>query len=213
MNKPDQALANYIARLGVENQAVLDAIAKVPRAAFVDPVLQTRAYEDTALPIAAGQTISQPSLVARMLALMLAGKSKLHRVLEIGTGSGYQTALLSYLADEVYSIERIKVLLDQANEHFVALKLKNIKTRYGDGYLGWSEYAPYDGIIVTAAAPQVPAALLAQLYQNGGRLLIPVGEHYQWQALQCITRHHDQYEKKSVDTVAFVPMLSGKTLD
>jgi protein-L-isoaspartate(D-aspartate) O-methyltransferase len=191
---------------GVRDERVLDAIRAVPRHIFVDEALSSRAYEDTALPIGAGQTISQPYVVARMTEALIAGGS-LRRVLEIGTGCGYQTAILSRFAVEVYSIERIQSLLTQARRRLRDLGIRNVRLRHGDGEQGWPEHAPYDGILVAAAPATVPAALVAQL-ADGGRLVIPLG-HGNAQDLKLITRSGDELEEQILDRVAFVPMVSG----
>ncbi len=177
----------------------------MPRHIFVDEALASRAYEDTALPIGAGQTISQPYVVARMTEALVA-EGALDRVLEIGTGCGYQTAILSRFANEVYSIERIQTLLDQARQRMRELKIYNVRLRHGDGEKGWPEYAPYDGILVTAAPPTIPRALVDQL-SDGGRLVIPVG-HGPAQDLKLLTRSGDNMEEHILERVAFVPMVS-----
>jgi len=191
---------------GIRDQRVLDVIRAVPRHIFVDEALSSRAYEDTALPIGAGQTISQPYVVARMTEALVAGGS-LDRVLEIGTGCGYQTAILSRFAAEVYSIERIQSLLAQARRRLHDLNIHNVHLRHGDGEKGWPEHAPYDGILVAAAPASVPVALIDQL-GDGGRLVIPLG-HGNAQDLKLITRSGDELEEQILDRVAFVPMVSG----
>lgn len=210
MSTKDEKLAELAAMSGVKNSAILKAVVATPREQFLGSHQEKCAHADEALPIDCGQTISQPSLVARMTELMMGGCEKIHKALEIGTGSGYQAAILSHIVDEVYTIERIKPLLNQAQSRFKTLGLTNIKTLYGDGYLGWSEHAPYDGIIVTAAATEVPDALLAQLSEKGGRMIIPIGEQLMWQRLQLIVRHQDQYETILYNSVVFVPMLHGR---
>lgn len=192
---------------GISDEHVLHAMRQVKREDFVDPQCQAYAYCDTSLPLKAGQTISQPYVVARMTEALLGQQAKLQRVLEIGTGSGYQAAILSHLADEVYSIERIKVLYDCALQHLQPFK--NVHLLYGDGYQGWPEHAPYDGIIVTAAANKVPEALKQQLAE-AGRLVMPVGEPGS-QRLQVLTKRADSYTIQFLDYVLFVPMLTGKT--
>ena len=209
MSTEEKKLAQYIASLGVKNKEVLEALELVPRRQFVSPQYRFCAYEDEALPIECGQTLSQPSLVARMTELILGDREKVHRMLEIGTGSGYQAALLSHVADDVYSVERVGALLDQARQRFESLKLDNIHTLHGDGFLGWKKYAPYDGIIVTAAAQAVPQNLLEQLSEAGGCMVIPIGQSAIGQVLQLITRQKDTYETQSLDAVVFVPMLPG----
>jgi protein-L-isoaspartate(D-aspartate) O-methyltransferase len=186
---------------GIRDERVLDAIRAVPR-----HMLSSRAYEDTALPIGAGQTISQPYVVARMTEALRAG-GPLERVLEIGTGCGYQTAILARFATEVYSIERIQSLLAQARQRMHDLKIHNVRMRHGDGENGWSEHAPYDGILVTAAPASVPSALIDQLGDRG-RLVIPLG-HGQAQDLKLITRSGDELKAQILERVAFVPMVSG----
>lgn len=191
---------------GIRDERVLDAIRAVPRHIFVDEALSSRAYEDTALPIGAGQTISQPYVVARMTEALVAG-GVLDRVLEIGTGCGYQTAILSRFAAEVYSIERIQSLLAQARQRMHDLKILNVNMRHGDGEKGWPEHAPFDGILVAAAPASVPTALIDQL-GDGGRLVIPLG-HGNAQDLKLITRSGDELEEQILERVAFVPMVSG----
>jgi len=191
---------------GVKNEAVLSVISKTPRHIFVDEALASRAYEDTALPIGQGQTISQPYVVARMTEALLNGGS-LVKVLEIGTGCGYQTAILAQLVDRVYSIERIEPLIRQARRRFHELKLRNIRIRHGDGYQGWPGQDPFDGIIVTAAPETTPTALLEQL-KVGGRLVIPVGGQGM-QRLFVITRTTEGYDEQALEYVSFVPLLEG----
>ncbi len=191
---------------GIRDERVLEAIREVPRHIFVDEALSSRAYEDTALPIGAGQTISQPYVVARMTEALLAG-GLLNRVLEVGTGCGYQTAILARFAVEVYSIERIESLLSQARQRMHDLNIRNVHMRHGDGEKGWQEHAPFDGILVAAAPATVPAALIHQL-GDGGRLVIPLG-HGGAQDLKLITRLGDQLEEQILERVAFVPMVSG----
>jgi protein-L-isoaspartate(D-aspartate) O-methyltransferase len=200
-----ERLVQRLIEAGIRHAAVLDAIRHTPRHLFVDEALASRAYEDTALPISHGQTISQPYIVARMTEVLLEGAPS--KVLEIGTGSGYQAAILARLVSEVYSVERIETLKRQAHKRFADLKLRNIHVKQDDGVLGWSEHAPYDAIIVTAASAEVPAALLAQLCV-GGRMLIPVGAPGA-QALLLIKRTAQGYERRSLEQVSFVPLLSG----
>ena len=191
---------------GISDVAVLRAFDVVPRHAFVPTGVAHRAYEDAALPIGAGQTISQPTVHARSLQeLRLTGHD---RVLEIGTGSGYQTALLAQLAGQVFSIERVPALLDRARELLAQLTLRNVSLLLGDGTLGWREYAPYDGIVVGAAAPSVPQAYAEQLAE-GGRLVIPVGGRDE-QVLAVFTRRGDQLERRDVGPVRFVPLLGAQ---
>jgi len=193
---------------GISDQKVLDVIRVTPRHLFLDEALSHRAYEDTALPIGHAQTISQPYIVALMTQILLS-RGPLKRVLEIGTGSGYQAAVLAQLVDEVYSVERIKPLLIKARNLFRQLRLRNIITAHSDGGVGWPENAPYDGIIATAAPEQVPDELLYQLAPDG-LLVIPVGtdEH---QELRVISRLGDtqKFEEEVIERVRFVPLLGG----
>ncbi|MCW8825372.1 MAG: protein-L-isoaspartate(D-aspartate) O-methyltransferase [Gammaproteobacteria bacterium] len=190
---------------GITDERVLDVIFNMPRHLFVDEALSHRAYEDTALPIGSGQTISQPYVVARMTEVILQVDPK--RVLEVGTGCGYQSAVLSQLVDEVYSIERIDVLYRKAFRILRELKIDNVKLRYGDGYAGWPEKAPFDAILVAAAPEDIPPTLLHQL-SDGGRLIIPVGSGSD-QQLQSFTRRGDEFYQEDHDRVVFVPMLPG----
>ena len=192
---------------GIVNEAVLQVMASTPRHLFVDEALAHRAYEDTALPIGNSQTISQPYIVARMTELLLQDVPPTS-VLEVGTGSGYQTAILAQLMDQVFTVERISALLDRALGRFRQLGLHQIKSKYDDGHLGWAEKGPFDAIIVTASPREVPAALLAQL-RAGGRLIIPVGDA-ETQTLTLVTRRDDGFETTLVEPVRFVPLLGGK---
>jgi protein-L-isoaspartate(D-aspartate) O-methyltransferase len=191
---------------GITNLAVLDRIKNVPRHIFVDEALGSRAYEDTALPIGFGQTISQPYIVARMTEALLEG-GPLHNVLEVGTGCGYQTAVLSPLVDRIYTIERIEPLMIRARERIKELGIRNVRFRYGDGIAGWKAHSPFDGILVAAAPLSVPEALLQQL-KIGGRLLVPVGPEGEQQLIR-FTRKEQRIEKESLGPVAFVPLLGG----
>ena len=191
---------------GLSNAQVLEVIRRTPRHLFVDEALAHRAYEDTALPIGHNQTISQPYMVGRMTELLLAA-GPLDKVLEIGTGSGYQTAVLAQLVERVFSVERIQGLQDRAKERLAELKLRNVVFRWGDGWEGWNALGPYNGIIVTAAAAQVPQALLDQL-APGGRLVIPVGSG-DVQQLLLIVREEDGFSRHVLDAVRFVPLLNG----
>ena len=191
---------------GIKNISVLSVMRELPRHIFVDEALASRAYEDTALPIGHGQTISQPFIVARMTEILLAGLPK-KKVLEVGTGSGYQTAVLSRLVERVFSVERISPLQNQARERFYQLKLNNIKLKHSDGSWGWEDNAPYDGIIVTCAPEQVPENLLTQL-APGGRLVIPVGGASQ--SLRLIERNGNKFDETELDAVSFVPLLGGQ---
>ncbi len=194
---------------GLSNPHVLEVIRRTPRHLFVDEALAHRAYEDTALPIGHNQTISQPFMVARMSELLLAD-GPLDKVLEIGTGSGYQTAVLAHLVERVFSVERIQALQERAKERLGELKLRNVVFRWGDGWEGWPALAPYNGIIVTAAAADVPQALLDQL-APGGRLVIPVGAG-DVQQLMLIIREENGFSRQLLDTVRFVPLLNGPVI-
>ena len=191
---------------GLSNPQVLDVIRRTPRHLFVDEALSHRAYEDTALPIGSNQTISQPYIVGRMTELLLA-EGPLDKVLEIGTGSGYQTAVLAQLVERVFSVERIQSLQERAKEQLAELNLRNVVYRWCDGWDGWNALAPYNGIIVTAGAKEVPQALLEQL-APGGRLVIPVGEGNDQQLL-LIVRENDGFTRRALEDVRFVPLLSG----
>lgn len=189
---------------GIENERVLEVMRQTPRHIFVDEALASRAYEDTALPIGHGQTISQPYIVARMTELLLANGS-LSNVLEVGTGSGYQSAILSPLVEKVFTVERIAPLLEQAKQRHRALKLKNIRYSLSDGSWGWPQHAPYDAIIVTAAPEDIPKELAEQL-APGGRLIIPHGSNTQ-QRLSLIERDSDGFTTTDLDMVSFVPLV------
>jgi protein-L-isoaspartate(D-aspartate) O-methyltransferase len=193
---------------GISNLTVLDRIRNVPRHIFVDEALGTRAYEDTALPIGFGQTISQPYIVARMTEALLEGGPLLN-VLEVGTGCGYQTAVLAPLVERVYTIERVEPLVTRAKERIKELGIRNVRFRYGDGTLGWKAHAPFDGILVAAAPLVVPEELIKQL-KVGGRLLVPVGGEG-GQELIRFTRKEQRVERQSLGAVAFVPLLGGTT--
>ncbi len=192
---------------GIQSRAVLEQIRNVPRHLFVDEALASRAYEDTALPIGHSQTISQPFIVARMTEALLSGFTG-ESILEIGTGCGYQTAVLSPLVKTIYSVERIPEMLRKTRQRLRDLDIYNVQFRPGDGWLGWSKYAPYDGIIVAAAAIELPEKLLEQL-APGGRLIIPVGPQGR-QELTMVTRMNDHFEQVSLGAVSFVPLVAGK---
>ena len=197
-----------VARLreqGIRDEVVLAAMNTIPRHIFVDEALSIRAYEDVSLPIGYGQTISQPYIVARMTEI-LRGGAALGKVLEIGTGCGYQTAVLSQVAQEVYSVERISPLLMKARSHLRELRARNVKLKHADGNFGIPELAPYDGIIVTAGATHVPQELLAQM-AIGGRMIIPVGAAEQ--TLTLIERGPEEYVQTRLEAVKFVPLLGG----
>lgn len=199
-------LLTFIREQGVHNAAVLAQIRKVPRHLFIDEALFNRAYDNTALPIGGQQTISQPYIVARMTELLLQ-EGPLQNVLEIGTGSGYQTAVLAPLVRRVYTVERIESLLGQARQRFRMLGINNIRTQYSDGGLGWPSYAPFDGIIVTAAPAGIPLKLVEQL-RVGGRMVLPVGDG-EAQALVLVVRTEDGHRKEILERVSFVPLLDG----
>ena len=199
-------LVQRLREQGIANLAVLDRIRNVPRHIFVDEALGSRAYEDTALPIGYGQTISQPYIVARMTeALLAAGAAD--SVLEVGTGCGYQTAVLAPLVARLYTIERIEPLLARARERLKELGIRNVRVRHGDGTLGWKAHAPFDGILVAAAPLTVPEALVKQL-RVGGRLVVPVGPEGE-QELVRFTRREQGVQRESLGAVAFVPLLGG----
>ena len=192
---------------GIRSEAVLEQIRNVPRHLFVDEALASRAYEDTALPIGLGQTISQPWVVARMTEVLLDGFEG-ETVLEIGTGCGYQTAVLAGLVKKIYTVERIPELLRKTKQRLRELDIYNVQFRPGDGWKGWPKYAPYDGIIVTAAAPVLPEKLLEQL-APGGRMIIPIGQPG-YQLLTLVTRKDDHFQEQTMDAVTFVPLVPGK---
>ncbi len=199
-------LVQRLREQGITSLTVLDRIRNVPRHIFVDEALGSRAYEDTALPIGFGQTISQPYIVARMTEALLQG-GPLQKVLEVGTGCGYQTAVLAPLVERLYTIERIAPLLDRAKERLKELSVRNVRLRHSDGSAGWKTQAPFDGILVAAAPLVVPEALLKQL-QVGGRLLVPVGPEGE-QELVRFTRREQRIDRESLGPVAFVPLLGG----
>jgi protein-L-isoaspartate(D-aspartate) O-methyltransferase len=202
-------LAEKVAASGVRHRQVLEAIATVPRHAFVDEALDTRAYEDSALPIGHQQTISKPSVVARMVELLHKPKKELGKVLEIGTGCGYQAAILSLVAAEVYSIERIRPLHDQARAKLRPFRIPNLRLVYGDGIRGLPQAAPFDGIILAAAGLGIPDPLLDQL-AIGGRLVAPVAKSEEEQQLVVVERVSSQrYQRTVLEEVFFVPLQSG----
>jgi protein-L-isoaspartate(D-aspartate) O-methyltransferase len=192
---------------GIRSREVLEQIRNVPRHLFVDEALASRAYEDTALPIGHAQTISQPFVVARMTEALLADFNG-ENVLEIGTGCGYQTAVMAPLVKRIFSVERIPELLRKTRQRLRDLDIYNIQFRPGDGWEGWPKYAPYDGIIVAAAAPEMPQKLLEQL-APGGRLIIPVGPQGR-QELMMVVRREDRFEQISLGAVSFVPLVKGR---
>ena len=200
-------MVKRLAEQGIHNARVLEVMRDTPRHIFVDEALASRAYEDNSLPIGYNQTISQPYIVARMTELLLA-KGALARVLEIGTGCGYQTAILAQLVDHVYTVERILPLQRKAKDHLWNLKLKNISYLYNDGSLGWQDHAPYDGILISAAPNEIPTSLLHQM-NEGGVMVAPVGSSGR-QTLQRIIRTNSSYKVEELESVTFVPFLSGK---
>jgi protein-L-isoaspartate(D-aspartate) O-methyltransferase len=201
-----ERLVQRLQEQGITDRRVLDRIRTLPRHLFMDEALASRAYEDTALPIGFGQTISQPYVVARMTeALLAAGETP--KVLEIGTGCGYQSAVLSPLVEKVYTIERIESLLGRARRTLRELKIRNVNFRHDDGNVGWAARAPFDGILLTAAPHAVPAALFDQL-RVGGRLIAPVGPEGR-QELYRYTKRETRLERESLGAVSFVPLLSG----
>jgi len=199
-------LVQRLREQGITNLAVLERMRTVPRHIFVDEALSSRAYEDTALPIGFGQTISQPYIVARMTQALLEG-SELHKVLEVGTGCGYQTAVLAPFVERLFTIERIEPLVQRAKQRIKELELRNVRFRHGDGILGWKAHAPFDGILVAAAPLTVPEALLQQL-SIGGRLIVPVGPEGE-QELIRFTRKEQRIERQSLGPVSFVPLVAG----
>lgn len=201
-------LVRQLQAQGITNARVLEAIACVPRDGFVDEAFAHQAWENMALPIGFGQTISQPYIVARMTEQLLAGR-QVNSVLEIGTGSGYQTAVLAHLVNHVYTVERIKSLQYQARRRLQRLDLHNVSTRHADGWTGWPSKAPFDAIIVTAAASVVPDALIAQL-NEGGCLVIPVGERQQ--QLLMIEKWQGRIRREVLESVRFVPLVSGEVM-
>ncbi len=203
-----ERLIQRLVEQGIRDPRVLDRIRNVPRHLFMDEALASRAYEDTALPIGHGQTISQPYVVARMTEAITIGGTP-EKVLEIGTGCGYQTAVLSPLVGRIYSIERIEPLLDRAKDRLRELQIKNVRFKHGDGNVGWPSQAPFDGILLAAAPHALPQQLLDQLAQ-GGRLIAPVGPEGRQELLR-FTRRGDQFLRERLGFVSFVPLLGGVT--
>jgi len=189
----------------ISDAMVLAAMGVVPRHLFIDQALESRAYDDTALPIGFGQTISNPYIVARMTELARNGRA-LHRVLEIGTGCGYQAAVLGQVAKEVVTIERIAALVGQTRKRYRELRINNVKLKHGDGMQGYAEGAPYDAIVIAAAFAAMPEALKLQL-ADGGRLVMPLGDDQQ--VLLVVTRHGDDFTEERLEAVKFVPLLPG----
>ncbi|MEA1049569.1 protein-L-isoaspartate(D-aspartate) O-methyltransferase [Lamprobacter modestohalophilus] len=205
-----ERLAQRLLAAGLEDDAVIEALRQLPRHLFVEEALASRAYEDSSLPIGWGQTISQPYMVARMTqALLEAGP--VQTVLEVGTGSGYQTAVLAALVRRVYSVERISSLQARAEQRLRALKLRNVRLRYGDGSTGWTEYAPFDGILVTAAASGIPRRLAEQL-APGGRMVLPIDCGRGQVLVRLVKKRGGQrsgYQHEVLEPVTFVPLLGG----
>ncbi|EEX34851.1 MULTISPECIES: protein-L-isoaspartate(D-aspartate) O-methyltransferase [Vibrio] len=205
MNPHADRLIDFLVASGIQDQNVINAIYALPRERFVSQAMVHQAYDNNALPIGQGQTISQPYIVAKMTEMLeLRSTSK---VLEVGTGSGYQTAVLAQLVDHVYSIERIKSLQWEAKRRLKQLDIYNVSTKHGDGWQGWAVKGPFDAIIVTAAAASVPPVLLEQL-SEGGILVIPVGEGVQ--QLLKITRQGDEFLSQIIEDVRFVPLIAGE---
>lgn len=201
-----ERMVQRLGDLGISNLRVLEAMLSTPRHLFIDEALAHRAYEDDALPIAFNQTISQPYIVARMTEVLMAGLPERAKVLEIGTGCGYQTAILARMVDHVYSIERITPLLEKTKSRLRELKIANISLKCADGSYGWSQNAPFDGIIITAAAPVVPEALLKQLAE-GGTLVVPEGQRNQM--LRAYRKLEGKLVSENLEAVRFVPLLGG----
>lgn len=193
-----------IAGRGIKDRRILDAMRKIPRHLFVDSFMKERAYGDHPLPIGEGQTISQPYVVALMTEALNLKSSDV--VLEIGTGSGYQAAVLAELVKQVYTVEIREGLKETASKLLIELGYKNIKTKYGDGYYGWEQYAPFDAIIITASANHIPPPLIKQL-KEGGRLIIPLGSTLYYQTLTLATKNGNELNLEQMGGVAFVPML------
>ncbi|QHM72212.1 protein-L-isoaspartate(D-aspartate) O-methyltransferase [Mixta intestinalis] len=204
VSKRIEALLEQLRQQGIEDELLLKAIGEVPRERFVDEALEHKAWENMSLPIGSGQTISQPYMVAKMTSLLELKPAS--RVLEIGTGSGYQTAILAHLVDHVCSVERIKGLQWQAKRRLKLLDLHNVSTRHGDGWEGWPARAPFDAIIVTAAPPEIPTALMSQL-DDGGIMVLPVGEELQ--QLKRIRRKGGEFIADTIEPVRFVPLVKG----
>ncbi|NMH60306.1 protein-L-isoaspartate(D-aspartate) O-methyltransferase [Alteromonas ponticola] len=203
------ALAELLFKEGIRNQKVLNAIASTPRELFLPDALKHKAYQNTALPIGQGQTISQPYIVAKMTELLLSADNEAKNVLEIGTGSGYQTAILGQLFKKVFSVERIKSLQFQAKRRMNQLDLHNISMKHGDGWKGWASKGPFDAIIVTAAASSLPTDLCNQL-NEGGRLIIPIGSEQQ--TLTCVDSKEGELSTQTIESVRFVPLVAGDIL-
>ncbi|GAB7218467.1 protein-L-isoaspartate(D-aspartate) O-methyltransferase [Vibrio comitans] len=200
-----QRLSEHLQQLGIRDSAVLKAMANLPRESFLSEAMRHQAYDNNALPIGSGQTISQPYIVARMTELLELDYTS--KVLEVGTGSGYQTAVLAQLVERVHTIERIKTLQWDAKRRLSKLDLYNVSSKYGDGWKGWSAHAPFDAIIVTAAAAELPQALVDQL-AVGGRLIIPIGDSHQ--QLLKLVKHESGIQSEIIEDVRFVPLVQGE---
>ncbi|OFC70722.1 protein-L-isoaspartate(D-aspartate) O-methyltransferase [Alteromonas confluentis] len=205
--KKGEMLAELLFSEGVRDQKVLTAIAATPRELFLPDALKHKAYQNTALPIGQGQTISQPYIVAKMTELLLKAQNNPRKILEIGTGSGYQTTILAQLFGHVYTVERIKSLQFQAKRRMNQLDLHNVSMKHGDGWKGWPSKGPYDAILVTAAASSLPQDLCEQL-EEGGRLIIPVGSEQQ--NLLCVDRIDGELKTETIEAVRFVPLVAGE---
>lgn len=205
-DKRIKALLSSLRQQGIKDERVLNAIASIPREAFIDEALSHQAYDNTALPIGSSQTISQPYIVAKMTELL--GLKSTSKVLEIGTGSGYQTAVLASLVEHVCSVERIKSLQFQAKRRLKQLDLHNVSTRHGDGWQGWQARAPFDAIIVTAAAEKIPIDLVEQL-SDDGYLVLPVGKQNEIQMLKRIQRKGESFVVEIIENARFVPLIKG----
>ncbi|GEA52383.1 protein-L-isoaspartate O-methyltransferase [Vibrio inusitatus NBRC 102082] len=200
-----QRLSEHLQQLGIRDSAVLKAMANLPRESFLSEAMRHQAYDNNALPIGSGQTISQPYIVARMTELLELDYNS--KVLEVGTGSGYQTAVLAQLVERVHTIERIKTLQWDAKRRLSKLDIYNVSSKYGDGWKGWGVHAPFDAIIVTAAAAELPQALVDQL-AIGGRLIIPIGDSQQ--QLLKIVKHESGVQSEIIEDVRFVPLVQGE---
>jgi len=203
-----ERMIDRLVEQGITSHKILEAMRNVPRHLFMDDALASRAYEDTALPIGHGQTISQPYIVAKMTELLV-DQRHLKNVLEIGTGCGYQTAVLAQLVEYVYTVERIYPLHKQAKNRLWELDIRNVSYQHSDGGWGWEEKAPFDGILVAAAPPEIPEKLLEQM-AVGGIMLIPIGKGGGIQELQRVIRTESGYETECLEPVSFVPFMSGK---
>ena len=201
-----EKLVSMLKSEGIKNSDVLRSMSSIPRHIFVDEAIASKAYDNTALPIGKSQTISHPLIVAKMTEIIMNHNPK--RVLEIGTGSGYQASVLSLLVDKVYTIERIEYLHKKSKKIFQKIGFKNIYTKYADGNIGWTQKSPFDAIIVTAGAINIPEALINQLSNNNGILVSPV-ENSGKQYLKSITKNNDNYKEEIHGIVKFVPLLSG----